>query len=85
MTDVREKVARAIYKATDAHDLSLDTCELIADAALEACGWEKMREALEKIVAADELSVGTQKWCDEMNDALESARSALSLSKGGEG
>lgn len=63
MTDIREKVARAICQATYDRDVPIgtrcectnvnDACQFelsLADAALSASGYREMREALEDLV-----------------------------------
>ena len=41
-----------------------------------------MKEALEKVVAVDWNIAGTEKWCDEFDDAMDAARTALSRARG---
>lgn len=78
--DIREKVARAISKKLyiNGDDLSEDrehgTEWILADAALSACRYHEMREALEKIVV-----IGTSPFADRHNVSamLNQARAAL--------
>ncbi len=83
MTDVKERVARAIAKVLyldgePGDDTETGTPYLLADAALSALGWEEMVKALESFVTFHSGHV----LPPELHGPMDAARSALSRARG---
>jgi hypothetical protein len=67
MTDVRERVARAIAKVlyldgVPGDDTVTGTPYLLSDAALSALGWEEMVEALDRLLNPKMMSIPDPDW-----------------------
>lgn len=88
MTDVKERVARAIAKVLyldgePGDDTETGTPYLLADAALSALGWKEMVEALETIIRVCDSDWPESRGPHVTIDAVRHhARSALSRARG---
>jgi len=90
MTDVRERVARAIAKVLyidgqTSDDTETGTPYLLSDAALSALGWEEMVKALDgllKVFVEDLAECGYDEDDIADHDRVKAARTALSRARG---
>ena len=96
MTDVRERVARAIAKVLyldgePGDDTETGTAYLLADAALSAIGWEEMVKALENMTLLAEHVERSEVWGssvfgsgfrERLSESAQNSRAALSRARG---